>query len=102
MDIVYDHDIVYDYRKADDHRKYAEECLTMALSSPEDDDKALWLTLAQSWARLAEQVAYVENNPWRRGKGLGMELLEACGGSSWSDEDRRYSGRVRRALPAPS
>ncbi len=66
MDIVYDHDIVYDYRKADDHRKYAEECLTMALSSAEDDDKALWLTLAQSWARLAEQVACVENNPWRR------------------------------------
>jgi hypothetical protein len=102
MDIVYDHDIVYDYRKADDHRKYAEECLTMALSSAEDDDKALWLTLAQSWARLAEQVAYVENNPWRRRKGLRMKLVEACGGPSWPDEDRRYPGRVLRALPAPS
>ena len=89
MDIVYDHDIVYDYRKADDHRKYAEECLTMALSSAEDDDKALWLTLAQSWARLAEQVAYVENNPWRRRKGLRMKLVEACGGPSWPDEECR-------------
>jgi hypothetical protein len=102
MDIVYDHDIVYDYRKADDHRKYAEECLTMALSSPEDDDKALWLTLAQSWARLAEQVAYVENNPERRKRGLRMKLVEACGGANWRAEDQRHPGPMLRALPAPS
>jgi hypothetical protein len=56
-------DSIQDHRKAEDHRKYAEECVTMALSSVQDDDKALWLTLAQSWVRLAEQVAYVESNP---------------------------------------
>jgi hypothetical protein len=102
MDIVYDHDIVYDYRKAEDHRKYAEECVTMALSSAQDYDKALWLTLAQSWARLAEQVAYVENNPGRRRKGLRTKLVEACGDANWPDEDQRHPGRVLRALPAPS
>jgi hypothetical protein len=47
-------DSIQDHRKAEGHRKYAEECVTMALSSVQDDDKALWLTLAQSWVRLAE------------------------------------------------
>ena len=42
------------------HEKYAEKCVVMALSSEQDVDKALWLTLAQSWARLGEQVASVE------------------------------------------
>jgi len=40
--------------------KYAEKCLAMALASVEDVDKALWLTLAQSWAQLGEQVASAE------------------------------------------
>jgi hypothetical protein len=39
-----------------DHQKCAEECVMMALSSKRDSDKVLWLVLAQSWARLAEQV----------------------------------------------
>lgn len=42
------------------HEKFAEKCVAMALSSEQDVDKALWLSLAQSWARLAEQVASVE------------------------------------------
>ena len=42
---------------ARDHRKYAEECAAMARASNDDNDKVLWLTLAQSWVRLAEQVA---------------------------------------------
>jgi hypothetical protein len=29
----------------------------MAQRSDDDNDKALWLTLAQSWVRLAEHVA---------------------------------------------
>jgi len=29
----------------------------MARASDDDNDKALWLTLAQSWVRLAEHVA---------------------------------------------
>ena len=43
-----------------DHEKYAEKCMAMALSSEQDVDKALWLSLAQSWVRLGEQVASVE------------------------------------------
>ncbi|MGB6536915.1 MAG: hypothetical protein WBF58_13240 [Xanthobacteraceae bacterium] len=40
-----------------DHRRYAEECVAMAQRADDDGDKALWLTLAQSWVRLAEHVA---------------------------------------------
>lgn len=95
-------DICYGYQKADDHRKYAEECVTMALSSAEDDDKVLWLTLAQSWVRLAEQVAYVENDPRRRRKGLPMKLVEVRGDASQRDAVRRHHERALRALPAPT
>jgi hypothetical protein len=45
-----------------DHRKCAEECVAMAQSSQGESDKALWLTLAQSWVRLAEHVAQTELN----------------------------------------
>jgi hypothetical protein len=45
-----------------DHRKYAEECVAMARLSQAESDKALWLTLAQSWVRLAEHVASAELN----------------------------------------
>ena len=41
-----------------DHRRYAEECVAMARQSQGQSDKALWLTLAQSWVRLAEHVAH--------------------------------------------
>jgi hypothetical protein len=74
-------DSIQDHRKAQDHRKYAEECVTMALSSVEDDDKALWLTLAQSWVGLAEQVADVEGNPQRRRKKQQMKLVETSVGN---------------------
>jgi len=40
-----------------DHRKCGEECVAMARASDDDRDKVLWLTLAQSWVRLAEHVA---------------------------------------------
>ncbi len=40
-----------------DHRRYAQECVAMAQRADDDSDKALWLTLAQSWVRLAEHVA---------------------------------------------
>jgi hypothetical protein len=39
-----------------DHRRYAEECVAMAQLAEDDQDKMLWLTLAQSWVRLAEHV----------------------------------------------
>ena len=41
----------------EDHRKCAEECVAMARLSQDDNDKVLWLTLAQSWVRLAQHVA---------------------------------------------
>ncbi|HEY2533872.1 MAG TPA: hypothetical protein VGJ20_39125 [Xanthobacteraceae bacterium] len=40
-----------------DHRRWAEECIAMARLSVNESDKALWLTLAQSWARLAKHAA---------------------------------------------
>jgi hypothetical protein len=39
-----------------DHRRHAEQCVVMARRAEDDQDKALWLTLAQSWMRLAEHV----------------------------------------------
>ena len=44
-----------------DHRKWAEECVAMAHATDDHTDKALWLTLAQSWVRLAEHVARAGN-----------------------------------------
>ncbi len=41
-----------------DHR--IEQCVAMARASAGNRDKALWLTLAQSWVRLAEEVARAE------------------------------------------
>lgn len=35
----------------------------MAQRSEDDTDKALWLTLAQSWVRLAEHVARGPSHP---------------------------------------
>lgn len=40
-----------------DHRRCAEECVAMAQLCDNDKDKALWLTLAQSWVRFAEHAA---------------------------------------------
>lgn len=41
---------------ADAHRKWAKECVARAQRAEDEGDKALWLTLAQSWVRLAEHV----------------------------------------------
>jgi hypothetical protein len=43
-----------------DHRKCAEECVAMARLADDQRDKALWLTLAQSWVKLGEHVARIE------------------------------------------
>jgi hypothetical protein len=40
-----------------DHRRYAEECVARAQRAEGESDKVCWLTLAQSWIRLAEHVA---------------------------------------------
>jgi hypothetical protein len=39
------------------YRSNAEECLRMAQTALDDRDKPFWLTLAQSWLRLAEHAA---------------------------------------------
>lgn len=52
-----------------DHRRCAEECVVMARLADDEGDKALWLTLAQSWVRLAEHAA--------RGPHLDSEMAEA-------------------------
>lgn len=46
-----------------DHRKCAQECLAMAQAAEDQKDKALWLTLARSWVRLAEDVARARGSP---------------------------------------
>jgi hypothetical protein len=38
------------------HKHLIEECLMMACASRVDRDKALWLTMARSWVRLADEV----------------------------------------------
>lgn len=45
-----------------DHRRCAEECVAMARRSDDNKDKALWLILAQSWVRLADDVAGTERD----------------------------------------
>ncbi|HEU4359338.1 MAG TPA: hypothetical protein VFR54_12855 [Xanthobacteraceae bacterium] len=39
------------------YRGNAEDCLRMAQTAPNDSDRPFWLTLAQSWLRLAEHAA---------------------------------------------
>ncbi|HXD15347.1 MAG TPA: hypothetical protein VNU65_14305 [Xanthobacteraceae bacterium] len=46
----------------------------MARASGDDRDKALWLTLAQSWVRLAEHVARDDMDAESQG---GEEMLAA-------------------------
>ena len=42
------------------HKHLIEQCVMMACASTVDRDKALWLTMAQSWGRLADEVARSE------------------------------------------
>jgi hypothetical protein len=39
------------------YRNNAEDCLRMAQTAVNDGDRPFWLTLAQSWLRLAEHAA---------------------------------------------
>jgi len=48
-------------RTSHNHRKLAEQCVAMAHASDNNRNKAFWLTLAQSWMRLAEHVARAES-----------------------------------------
>ena len=44
-----------------DHRQWAEQCVARARAAVDPQDKALWLTLAQSWVRLSEHAASDES-----------------------------------------
>jgi hypothetical protein len=39
-----------------DYRSNAEDCLRLARADRNEDDRPLWVTLAQSWLRLAEHA----------------------------------------------
>jgi len=39
------------------YRSNAEDCLRMARTAVNDGNRPFWLTLAQSWLRLAERAA---------------------------------------------
>lgn len=58
-----------------DHRRWAEDCVAMARATDDQSDKALWLTLAQSWVRLAEHVARA-GNPDEMADGDSESALE--------------------------
>jgi len=44
----------------DEYRTNAEDCMRMA-ELEDDNDRPLWVTLAQSWLRLAEQVDRIQS-----------------------------------------
>ena len=56
----------------------------MARQSEDDTDKALWLTLAQSWVRLAEHVA--QTRPYQHEDLLELESSEEFALASPDDD----------------
>jgi hypothetical protein len=42
--------------KAEEYRRWAAQCLSMAANAPSDADKGTWLELAGKWQRLAEEA----------------------------------------------
>jgi hypothetical protein len=40
------------------YRENVQECLRMAENARDKNDRHLWITMAHSWARLAEQTAH--------------------------------------------
>jgi hypothetical protein len=42
------------------HQHLIEQCVMMACACKANRDKALWLSMAQSWMRLADEVAQAE------------------------------------------
>jgi hypothetical protein len=58
------------------YRSNAEECLRMANAAPDKHDKPLWITLAQSWLRLAELSA--RGSPAYDAEESAPSLEETC------------------------
>lgn len=59
-----------------EHRMHAELCVAKAQTTDDHRDKALWLTLAQSWAQLAEYAARVNKNAYGESSADSSELEE--------------------------
>jgi hypothetical protein len=53
------------------YRNNAEDCLRMAQTVASDGDRPFWLTLAQSWLRLAERAARSETQTQKPRVGSG-------------------------------
>ena len=53
------------------YRTNAETCLRMAWTAQDERDKPFWLTLAQSWLRLAEHSARGRADLQAEGSGVG-------------------------------
>ena len=47
---------------ADEYRRHAGECVRLAQKAQNPNDKALLLTMADKWLRLAEQLENRMNN----------------------------------------
>jgi hypothetical protein len=55
---------------------HAEQCVAKAQTTDDHRDKALWLTLAQSWAQLAEYAARVNNRAYGESATGAVDLDE--------------------------
>jgi hypothetical protein len=55
------------------YRSNAEDCLRMAQTAVNNGDRPFWLTLAQSWLRLAERAARGGTETERRNSRVGSE-----------------------------
>jgi len=66
---------------AEKYRRQAIECLRIAQSSRDDEDRAIWISLAQSWARLAQHDEGREQEHAR-------DWLDILGGSRYRSPER--------------
>jgi hypothetical protein len=75
-----------------DHRRYAEECVAMAQRAADDQDKMLWLSLAQSWVRSLSKTNSERAIALRARSGAGGQLRFAL---------ELETGIIGRGLPIP-
>jgi putative IMPACT (imprinted ancient) family translation regulator len=66
----------YEMGTIQEHRMHAELCVAKAQTTDDHRDKALWLTLAQSWAQLAEYAARVNNRAYGESATGAVDLDE--------------------------
>jgi hypothetical protein len=57
--------------KFDDHKRRAAECLRLAREATDKTNKTLLIEMAQTWAKLAEQVKNAEQEHVKIGKERG-------------------------------